>query len=146
MGTFWSRQSDSEQPFSLEGRRLISLTVWGRVWGGGGLSRNMRPWCINLCWWRGPHLVLWLILASWVPSSVQSTKWVGSGTGRQAAWWRKPPEGTPAWTMHKSVPRHSEPGSRYGGPQGTGLELLPSSLPCYLIYHLCCVWAFSQRN
>lgn len=85
-GTFWSRRSDSEQPFSLEGRRLISLTAWGRAWGRGGLARYMGPWCINLCSWRGPHLVLWLILASWLPSSLQSTQWVGSGdrqAGRQ---------------------------------------------------------------
>ena len=80
---FWSRRSDSEQPFSLEGRRLISLTAWGRAWDGGGLTRYMGPWCISLCSWRGPHLVLWLILASWLPSSLQSTQWVGSGD-RQA--------------------------------------------------------------
>lgn len=147
-GTFWSRRSDSEQPFSLEGRRLISLTAWGRAWGGGGLARYMGPWCINLCSWRGPHLVLWLILASWLPSSLQSTQWVGSGdrqAGRQHGGGSRQRE-RQLRPRTESVPRHSKPGSRCGGPQGTSLELLPPSLPCYLINAICCVCTFSQRN
>ena len=71
VGGGWKQQEHSgadgvtqSSPSPLQAGRLISLTAWGRAWVGGGLSRYTGPWCINLGSWRGPHLVLWLILAS----------------------------------------------------------------------------------
>lgn len=66
-------------PSPLEGRRLISLTVWARIGAEAQSFQVRRPLVYKSVLTKGtPFSFMRLILAFWVPFSLQSALWVGS--------------------------------------------------------------------